>query len=107
VASEGQDANTVVILTSDHGGLSTRGLRNSCRLATSNAPFRKRKGSIFEGGTRVPLFVRLPGRLAAGLVSDVQVTGTEHYPTMLEMAGADLRPEQHVDGRSYLEGPAG
>lgn len=101
LAATGRDANTVVVLTSDHGGLSTRGLENRRGLATSNAPFRQGKGSIFEGGTRVPLIVRWPDRVAAGLVSDVQVTGTDHYPTMLEMVGAPLRPEQHVDGRSY------
>ena len=93
--------NTVIIMTSDHGGLSTRGLNSKRQLATSNAPLRQGKGSIFEGGTRVPLIVKWPGHVAAGSVSAVQVTGTDHYPTMLEIAGAPLRPKQHVDGRSY------
>jgi arylsulfatase A-like enzyme len=39
--------------------------------------------------------------VAPGSVSDVQVTGTDHYPTLLELAGAPLRPDQHRDGRSY------
>jgi len=93
--------NTVLILTSDHGGLSTRGLDNKRAVATSNVPLRQGKGSIFEGGTRVPLIVKWPGKTKAGTTSAVQVTGTDHYPTMLEIAGAALRPKQHVDGRSY------
>lgn len=95
--------NTAIILTSDHGGLSTRGLKNKRALATSNAPLRQGKGSIFEGGTRVPLIVKWPGRVKAGSTSNVQVTGTDHYPTMLQIAGTGLRPKQHVDGRSYLK----
>lgn len=98
----GIEDNTVVILTSDHGGLSTRGIGNNRVLATSNAPLRQGKGSIFEGGTRVPLIVKWPGKIQPNSTSTVQVTGTDHYPTMLEMAGAALRPKQHVDGRSYV-----
>lgn len=99
--------NTIIIVTSDHGGLSTRGLENRRPLATSNTPFRQGKGSIFEGGLRVPLIVRWPGQTAAGSVSNVQVNGTDHYPTILEMAGLALRPEQHVDGESYRRALAG
>ena len=51
----GIEDNTMVILTSDHGGLSTRGAGNNRALATSNSPLRQGKGSIFEGGTRVPI----------------------------------------------------
>lgn len=98
----GIDDQTIVILTSDHGGLSTRGLDNRRALATSNAPLRQGKGSIFEGGTRVPMIVKWPGVTKPGTTSTVQVTGTDHYPTMLEVAGARLRPKQHVDGRSYV-----
>jgi arylsulfatase A-like enzyme len=103
----GIEDNTAVILTSDHGGLSTRGAGNSRALATSNAPLRQGKGSIFEGGTRVPLIVKWPGKIKPQSTSSVQVTGTDHYPTMLEIAGDRLRPEQHVDGRSYRKALAG
>lgn len=95
--------NTAVILTSDHGGLSTRGLDNKRAVATSNLPFRQGKGSIFEGGTRVPLIVKWPGITPAGFVSTVQVTGTDHYPTMLQIADTKLLPKQHTDGRSYAK----
>ena len=94
---------TAIILTSDHGGLSTRGLNNSRALATSNAPLRQGEGSIFEGGARVPLIVKWPGSVKSGSTSSVQVTGTDHYPTMLDIAGAPLRLKQHVDGRSYTK----
>ena len=101
IKDAGVENNTVIILTSDHGGLSTRGLENRRAVATSNAPLRQGKGSIFEGGTRVPLIVKWPGHVSPGSTSSVQVTGTDHYPMMLEMAGTNLRPEQHVDGQSY------
>ena len=103
LADGGLADNTAIILTSDHGGLSTRGLDNKRVLATTNAPLRQGKGSIFEGGTRVPLIVKWPGKVKPGTVSSVQVTGTDHYPTMLEIAGAPLLPKQHVDGRSYIK----
>ena len=101
IKDKGAEDNTVVILTSDHGGLSTRGLDNRRPLATSNFPLRQGKGSIFEGGTRVPLIVKWPGKVKANEVSEAPVTGTDHYPTMLHIAGSHLRPDQHVDGRDY------
>jgi arylsulfatase A-like enzyme len=97
----GLSENTVLILSSDHGGLSSRGLESKRELATSNLPYRHGKGWLYDGGLRVPLIVKWPGKVQAGSVSPVQVTGTDHYPTLLELAGAPLRPEQHSDGRSY------
>ena len=101
------DRKTIIILTSDHGGLSTRGLDRNRSLATSNYPLRQGKGSVFEGGVRVPLIVKWPGKAVEGSISDVLVNGTDHYPTMLEMAGLPLMPEQHVDGRSYMKATQG
>ena len=97
----GLSENTVLILSSDHGGLSSRGLKNTRELATSNLPYRHGKGWLYDGGVRVPLIVKWPGKIEAGTVSPVQVTATDHYPTLLELAGLPLRPEQHRDGRSY------
>lgn len=93
--------NTVVILTSDHGGLSSRGIDGNRELATSNLPYRHGKGWLYDGGIRVPMIVKWPAKVEAGTVSPVQVTGTDHYPSLLEMAGVPLKPEQHRDGRSY------
>lgn len=96
--------NTVVIITSDHGGLSSRTRNGSRELATSNLPYRHGKGWLYDGGIRVPLIVKWPGKIAAGSVSSVQVTGTDHYPTFLDLAGLPLQPKHHRDGESY--GPA-
>lgn len=93
--------NTVVILSSDHGGLSSRGLKSNRELATSNLPYRHGKGWLYDGGLRVPLIVKWPGAIEPGAVSSVQVTGTDHYPTLLDLAGVPQRPEEHRDGRSY------
>ena len=71
---EGLSENTIVILTSDHGGLSTRGLGNRRELATTNLPYRHGKGWLFDGGIRVPLFVKWPGHIAPGAVSAVQTS---------------------------------
>jgi arylsulfatase A-like enzyme len=76
-------------------------------LATSNLPYRHGKGWLYDGGIRVPLIVRWRGKVEAASVSDVQVTGTDHYPTLLELAGVPLRPELHRDGRSYRAALAG
>ena len=69
--------------------------------ATSNLPLRGAKGWLYEGGIRVPLIVHWPGKGAQGLTSDVPVTSADFYPTLLEMAGLPLQPEQHVDGVSF------
>jgi arylsulfatase A-like enzyme len=103
LAKLGLDDNTIIILTSDHGGLSSRGLKSKRQLATSNEPYRHGKGWIYDGGTRVPLIVKWPGKVKAGSISNVQVTGTDHYPTILQMAGLSLAPQDHKDGVSYLE----
>jgi arylsulfatase A-like enzyme len=97
------DDKTIIIVSADHGGLSSRGLKSNRPLATTNAPFRQGKGWTYEGGIRVPHIVKWPGVTQPGSVSKVQTIGTDHYPTMLQMAGLELMPEQHVDGRSYIQ----
>jgi arylsulfatase A-like enzyme len=85
--------NTVVLFTSDNGGLQT---------ATSNLPFRGGKGDLYEGGLRVPLLVRWPGRIAPGSVCEAPVHTADYFPTFLELAGLAPMPEAHVDGTSLL-----
>jgi len=87
---------TVVLLTSDNGGLST-----SEGHPTSNLPLRAGKGWLYEGGIREPLLVVWPGVTAPGSVSDALVSSPDVYPTLLEVAGLPARPEQHVDGVSF------
>lgn len=93
----GIDENTVIFFTSDNGGLSTSEGSN-----TTNAPLRAGKGWLYEGGIREPLIVRWPAKIPAGTLSDVPVTSTDYYPTMLEMVGLPQRPEQHMDGVSMM-----
>lgn len=93
----GQAENTVVIFTSDNGGLST-----SEGSPTCNLPAREGKGWVEEGGIRVPLLVRFPGRIKPGTRCDVPVTTPDFYPTFLEFAGLPEKKEQHRDGRSIV-----
>jgi arylsulfatase A-like enzyme len=93
----GVSDNTVVIFMSDNGGLST-----SEGSPTSNLPLRAGKGWLYEGGIREPMIIKWPGAVKPGSVSDAPVTSTDFYPTMLAMAGIDLKPQQHVDGVSLV-----
>ncbi len=96
------DKNTVIVFTSDNGGLSTTKAYGRRKLATSNYPLRTGKGWLYEGGDRIPLIVYWPGVTKAGTVTHSPVVGTDFYPTLLEIAGLPLKPEQHKDGRSFV-----
>ncbi len=89
--------NTVVILMSDNGGLST-----SEGHPTSNMPLRAGKGWLYEGGIREPLVIKWPGVTIPGSTEDEPVISTDFYPTILEIAGLPLLPAQHVDGTSLV-----
>ncbi len=88
--------NTIVIFTSDNGGVAA-----GDAFATSNLPLRAGKGYQFEGGIREPYFIKVPG-MGNGQTCNTPVSGTDFYPTLLELAGVDLKPEEHVDGVSLL-----
>jgi arylsulfatase A-like enzyme len=100
--------DTVVVFFADNGGQSTGGTAVAGHGVpetvhdTSNAPLRGGKGYLFEGGIREPMIIRWPGITRPGSVCHVPVTSTDFYPTLLEMAGLPLRPEQHLDGVSLL-----
>ncbi|MAG56233.1 MAG: aryl-sulfate sulfohydrolase [Planctomycetes bacterium] len=83
---------TVVIFYSDNGGHGS---------VTNAKPLRGAKGTLFEGGIRVPMIVRWPGNVGAASTSDVPVIGTDLYPTFLELSGAS-RPSQILDGESLV-----
>ncbi len=89
----GQEGNTIVIFTSDNGGLSSAEGSPTC-----NSPLSEGKGWMYEGGTRVPLIVKWPGVTSAGSVCSVPVTSPDFHPTLLEAAGLYPIPEQHRDG---------
>ena len=87
------DRRTLVIFTSDNGGFAG---------ATDNSPLRANKGSNYEGGIRVPVIIKWPGRTKPGSVSREPVISTDFYPTILAATGQDPRPHQHVDGKSLV-----
>lgn len=87
--------NTIVVFSSDNGGLST-----AEGSPTSNLPLRDGKGWTYEGGVRVPLIISWPGVTAPGSVCRFPVVNTDFYPTFLDMAGLPQRPQQSVDGVS-------
>ena len=88
---------TVVVFTSDNGGLST-----AEGHPTSNSPLRAGKGWLYEGGIRVPWIIRAPGVARAGTVCAEAVLSTDFYPTLLELTGLPLAPAQHRDGVSLV-----
>ncbi len=99
---EGVYDNTIILLISDHGGLSNSGTNNKRNLATSNLPYRAGKGHLYEGGIKIPTIVHWKGVADDGSTRQSLITGADYYPTFLEMAGLPLKPEQHIDGVSFV-----
>lgn len=91
---------TIVIFTSDNGGLTLPGCKK--KPVTHNIGLRAGKGSAYEGGVRVPLIVRWPGVTQPGSVSDTPVISNDLYPTILEMAGVPDAPDHIRDGESVV-----
>ena len=97
----GLSENTVVVFFSDNGGLSERFDRADDMVVTSNAPLRDEKGSLYEGGIRVPLIIRWPGVAAPG-ISDAVVSSVDVYPTFLDIARVQRPSNQLLDGISLV-----
>ena len=95
VEAAGQTDNTLVIFTSDNGGLST-----AEGSPTSNLPLRAGKGFLYEGGIRVPMVVRWPGTVEPGTTTDVPVTTLDIAATLLDVSGAKQPAETVLDGTS-------
>ena len=91
----GIDDNTIIIFTSDNGGVSS-----GDNYSTSNLPLRGGKGRQWEGGLRVPFIIRYSPEIAAGISCDKPVIGMDIYPTILDYAGIKSVPKQHMDGIS-------
>jgi len=85
--------NTLVIFTSDNGGLVP---------ITRNTPLRAGKGYPYEGGIREPLVVRWPGVAKPAARCDVPVTSVDYFPTICEAAGVPLPKDRAIDGESLL-----
>lgn len=95
----GISKNTIVVLSSDHGGLSNDGYQWKRHLATTNNPLKAGKGWLYEGGIRVPLFIRWPGQLKPHTDNKSIVLGMDVLPTLLDLA-LDKTIEG-IDGKSY------
>lgn len=89
--------NTVIILTSDNGGYVNKfdGMQ-----VTDNSPLRSGKGSLYEGGIRVPAIIRWPAVTQPGTESDTPISSIDYYRTILSMAGlpGDREHNRTVDG---------
>ena len=97
----GVSDRTVIIFTSDNGGF----INNyQDQKVTSNDPLRSGKGSLYEGGIRVPLIIHVPGVTQPGSVSNEPIQTTDLYPTILELAGLEGNSEhnKNLDGVSIV-----
>lgn len=106
IKKHGLEENTIVVFTSDNG---TTHLKDEVDydFFESVKPLKGLKGSLYEGGIRVPLIVKWPGRVKAGSVSDYR-TGTEDWmPTLLELVGAKTRAPKDIDGISIAKAVLG
>ena len=92
--------NTIVVFTSDNGGLRQIYTRVG-EIVSTNAPLRDEKGTVYEGGIRVPMIVRWPGVVKPGTVCQEPTTTADLLSTFCEMAGAKL-PGQPIDGASMV-----
>jgi arylsulfatase A-like enzyme len=115
--------NTIVVFNSDNGGNVHSNVPDTAKTAkaeknksaqltdwrkwagdlppTNNAPLRDGKGTLYEGGTRVPLMWRWAGRIKPGTTSDAVVGHIDLYPTLLELLGLPRPAQQVMDGKSY------
>jgi arylsulfatase A-like enzyme len=92
--------NTLVLFTSDNGGLSAREGPNT--PATSNFPLRAGKGHLYEGGIRVPLIARWPGLVPGATTEPAPISSCDLYPTLLSLAGVKLPSDPGTDGVSLV-----
>lgn len=99
--STNAEKNTVIIFMSDNGGLSNSnrgGHRN-----THNLPLRSGKGSVYEGGVRIPMIVKWPGTTKPGSKTAQYVIAEDFFPTVLDMAGIQNKMlRDTIDGKSYI-----
>ncbi|MCX6282798.1 MAG: arylsulfatase [Bacteroidetes bacterium] len=98
LAENNLDSNTCVIFTSDNGATFSLGGADP-QFFTSNGPFRGGKGSLYEGGIRVPCIARWPGKIMADQVCSVPYASWDIMPTLAQLA--ELGLPKHIDGISF------
>lgn len=96
LADEGLAENTIIVLSSDNGGA------DYVALPEINAPYRGWKITLFEGGIRVPMFVKWPKRIAPGTVINTPVAHIDLMPTLAAAAEIELPDDRIIDGRNML-----
>jgi arylsulfatase len=96
----GLDENTLILFSSDNGPTYNRLGGSDSEFFHSAGPFRGLKGSLYEGGIRVPLVARWPGKIASGRESDHLSAIYDVLPTLCEAAGA--KTPANIDGLSFL-----
>ena len=94
--AEGLSDNTIVAFTSDNGGPGYIG------IADVNSPFRGWKITNFEGGIRVPMFVKWPAKITAGTTVDTPVAHIDMMPTLANAAGVQIPEGVEIDGVDML-----
>jgi arylsulfatase A-like enzyme len=92
--------NTIIVFASDNGGNMYNEVDGTS--ATSNAPLRGGKATMYEGGVRGPAIVVQPGTIAAGSRSNEIIQSSDFYPTLLQMLSIDPQPNQKFDGISIV-----
>lgn len=113
----GLSENTIVFFFSDNGGLKSRFDKipliakqtqhiyegdSLLYIASSNAPLRAEKGTVYEGGIREPLIVKWPGKITFGKTSDALISSVDFYPTFIALANGNLSNSQVFDGKNIL-----
>jgi arylsulfatase A len=114
----GISENTLVVFFSDNGGLVSRFDKiplivdskqhiyqgdTLLYVASSNAPLRAEKGTIYEGGIREPMIMRWPGTLDPGKINKALVSSVDFLPTFADLAGVELPEAQVFDGISLVK----
>jgi len=87
--------DTLIVFLSDNGGKTGAG--------ANNGPLKRGKGSVYEGGIRVPMFFHWPERVPAGKTCDLPVSAIDFYPTFAKLAGAKIPEGKSVDGVDVFE----
>jgi len=93
----GETENTIIIFTSDNGGLATAEGSPTC-----NAPLAEGKGWMYEGGVREPLIIKWPKQIKAGISCDAPVTSPDFFPTLLNITGIESIEKNQYEGVSML-----
>ncbi|MEM6900346.1 MAG: sulfatase-like hydrolase/transferase [Pseudomonadota bacterium] len=98
---EGLSENTIIVFSSDNGGAGYIGIPDV------NAPYRGWKITLFEGGIRVPMFIKWPARISPGTIVDDPVAHIDVMPTLASAAGAEIPESIVIDGQSMLPAAMG